>query len=249
MPGWLAAHLFLRVLDGLAVLRGMGVVFGQLGAGNVRVVGVGDAVVGGDGEARWRGRGYPDVRFVGLEDARILEPGEKQGGVDVRGFLGMLEEVVRRRGDGAPSVDVLGDAHSMAGVVRDVRALLASTEVLKMENVERELRPKLEEVRSTGPETVLDELLKLLHEDLVTEKELDDAMRDPVVLRFKTKREELQRVIGNDPVVMGSGGHAGMKTMRIMVLRFTGRRNKFLRAVGEGDVDGEGDVKMEDHEI
>jgi hypothetical protein len=93
----------------------------------------------------------------------------------------------------------------------------------------------------------------LLHVDLATDAEFEHALREPTVLKFDAKHEQFVKIIAKEPIVMWSGGHAGMKTWRIMVMSFTARKKEFLRIIGEGDmeeedVDIDGDIEMDTDE-
>ena len=96
-----------------------------------------------------------------------------------------------------------------------------------------ELQARAVDIRHEGPETIPWNLMKLLHADLVTADELDRAVRAPLALRLTARREAMAKVLGDIPVIMGGRGHAGMKTPRIMVLRFVRRKMEFMNAIGQ----------------
>jgi hypothetical protein len=135
-----------------------------------------------------------------------------------------------------------GDGAETA-LLRKVQIILAGSS-LGVDHIRAQLAPRLGQMRHEGPDTIPQELMHLLHSDLVTGPELDRAARDPVVIKFQAKKKEMRRIVQDVPVVMGGAGNAGMKTQGIMVMRFTSRKRKFLEAMGEGGVEEDEDVEM-----
>lgn len=87
-------------------------------------------------------------------------------------------------------------------------------------------------------------LVRLLHVDLVTGEEMEHAMREPVLLVFNARHEEFVRAVAGEPVVMGLGGYAGMRTNRVMAMRFTSRKADFAR-IGREELDEEEEMDVD----
>lgn len=112
---------------------------------------------------------------------------------------------------------------------------------------------RLMDPRNEGPHYVVYPLAKALHNDLAEENDVGHALRESTVLRFEAWHEDFVRIIAHEPVAMGAGGHAGMKTKRTLVVQFTARKREFGRLVsGESadeevgeDVDMDADAERE----
>jgi hypothetical protein len=254
VPGWFLAHVFLGLLGAAAFVQEEGVTHGHISSRNV-VLNLYPTYL------HHRYRGYPDVQLVDFGGAGPL--GEEDG--DAKKVLEVVEEVVSMWSDCAPFLvmmqgDVVSDEPILL-VLQDVRRLLQSDAPLTIAGIRARLEPKLIDIRHTGPEHIPRNLVKLLHSDLATGVEFEHALREPTTIRFGNKHEQFVRIMAGEPVNMGSGGHAGMKTSRIMVIRFTSRKTGFLRVIGEDitaemaidvdgkdetDVDGDGEYETAD---
>ena len=141
---------------------------------------------------------------------------------DVAPFMPFINNVTGLSGEGDdPVLTQLALIRTMLSGVYDENTNLA------------ELQARAVDIRHEGPETIPWNLMKLLHADLVTADELDRAVRAPLALRLTARREAMAKVLGDIPVIMGGRGHAGMKTPRIMVLRFVRRKMEFMNAIGQ----------------
>jgi hypothetical protein len=256
IPSWLLAHICLGVLDALQYVHDCGVVLhGKIGAASV-VLRLYPTCM------HHRYRGYPDVLLFGFlgatvtaekEEGEVNEEEDEGKEEDVRSVLQVMEQVVTRWSGVAPFMGSAIDAGGGGGegdgaetaLLQKAQSILAGSSdgALGVDHVRAQLAPRLEQMRHEGPDTMHQELMHLLHSDLVTGPELDRAVRDPVVIKF-TAKEEMRRIVEDVPVVMGETGNAGMKTQGIMVMRFTSRKREFLEAIREVVVEEDEDVEM-----
>jgi len=73
-----------------------------------------------------------------------------------------------------------------------------------------DLRAELEgralDLHHDGPKTLPRYMMKMLHTDLATAAELDDAVRDPTVFTFHTRKEEARKIVENVSVEIDVAG-------------------------------------------
>lgn len=243
IPGWMVAHICLCLIGAVEFLHDDGVCHGNISAANVML----------NLYPRYfhhRYRGYPDLQLVDFRQARELD--DAGAAEDVRGLLGVMQRVIVEWSDVAAFLGVSvrgdgegeGDEDALVLLLDKLRGMWSGDAVVGLEDIKRHLVIRMEVMRNTGPEMIPRDLIKLLHADLASEEELEHAMRHPVVMKFGARKDSVKRILENAPVVMGSGGHAGMKTERIVVVRYTTRKAGFLRIVGGGDVEGVDVVEM-----
>jgi hypothetical protein len=120
------------------------------------------------------------------------------------------------------------------------------TDVEDMAEVVDELKGRLRDIRHEGPMKLPEKMVQKLHLELVTEEEVKWAFREPTVFKFTWHFEKVQAIVTDQKVCMGRGGFAGMKTKRILVVRF-GEKEAFSRIVREGgyaDTEAEADDEL-----
>lgn len=243
IPGWLVAHIFLGLIHAVEFLHRDGVVHNGMDVSNV-MLNLYPSYM------HHRYRGYPDVQIIDFSHSTSLAGADPEN--DARGLLRVVQQVITNWSDVAPflSAKAAGEGCDDALVLlsRDLHAVLGDDGTFGLEDVKQQFIIRAEDMRNTGPKTIPRDVVKMLHSDLATEEELGFAMRNPTVIKFGTKREELRRIVEGVPVEMGSGGHAGRKGGRILVMRFTARKAGFLRIVGEDEVEEVEDVEMKDFE-
>jgi hypothetical protein len=242
VPGWFLAHVFLGLLDAVTFVHSEGVAHGRISSRSI-VLNLYPTYL------HHRYRGYPDVQLVDFGGAGPLQEEDK----DARRVLEVVEEVVSMWSDCAPFLammraDVVSDEPILL-VLQQVRRLLLSNASLNIKDVRTQLEPRLIDIRHTGPEHIPRNLVKLLHSDLTTNAEFEHVLREPTIIKFDIKHEEFVRIMAGEPIVMGSGGHAGMKTGRIIVIRFISKRTGFLRIIGEDNsMDGAYEIDIDTNE-
>ncbi|KAF1913405.1 hypothetical protein BDU57DRAFT_355728 [Ampelomyces quisqualis] len=228
VPGYFLAHVFIGVLD--AVQEGGGLA-GEITAENVLVD------PHGDDDGIWRWRGWPEIVVMGLGS---VDAGD---GEEVKKTArSVLELMSRGIGEWSDSAPVFGAEAKQRAMVTDDRILLVLADVQEllrgeggeagMEEVRAKVFGRLTDIRQAGPAHLPRFLAEKVHSDLVTDDEMRRALREPTVLTFKNRHAAFVRIIADEPVDMGSGGHAGMKTSRILVIRFTSRKEAFSRMRG-----------------
>jgi hypothetical protein len=148
-----------------------------------------------------------------------------------------MEEVIRQWSDLSPYVRFVERNYDMDDpltlILKNICRLSRPTEPLDLEGVRAHLEAKFIDSRHNGPEYLPRYLVELLHSDLAIDTQFEHALRQPTVIKFATKHEVFVRIVAREPVVMGNGGHAGMKTSRIMVMQFAVRKGDFASIVGE----------------
>jgi hypothetical protein len=183
----------------------------------------------------WQFRGWPEVVVWPRDDSD-------------EDVLWIMEQVAATWSDCVPFMDTQGDDEPLLVLLREVKALRREGGVT-LDGVRERFTGRLEDMRLLGPAELPVEMLRHMHADLATDREIEVAMRAPTVIRFERRYEAFLKLVAGERVDMGSGGHAGMKTVRIMVVRFGARKNQFLRIVGVDngpweaeDADGEYEV-------
>ncbi|KAH7062940.1 hypothetical protein BKA63DRAFT_189377 [Paraphoma chrysanthemicola] len=241
LPSWFIGHVFLHLLTALEILGADGVVHGAITADNV-VVNVYPRWFG------WRFRGYPDILLTGFSAARRLLDGAKEmdtttnthndAGADVKAYLELMIEVVSKWSDCAPfipkaTVDgVMVSNDPVLLLMQAAREMLEGNQTPSLADVKSRLGAELERLRSEGPHGVPATLMKVLHSDLATEEEFRRGAVETTVLKFGARKEEITRMLAGEMVGMGAGGHVGMRTKRILVIRFTAKKEDYERVVG-----------------
>jgi hypothetical protein len=129
-------------------------------------------------------------------------------------------------------------------MMQSVRELLAAEKGVGLGEVRMRFGATLERLRHEGPQHIPRTLFKVLHSDLATEEEFKSALREPTVLKFETRLEEAAKILAGESVVVGPGGCVGMKTKRIMVAKFTTKKEDYAKIVGMGVRDE--DMEMTD---
>jgi hypothetical protein len=239
LPNWMVAHIFIGLLEAVAFVHADGYTHGKVEAKNV-------VVNAYPTYFHHRYRGYPDVQLIDFSAAAPIAESDGGAEKDVRALLRVMGEVVCEWSDVAPFLKdegagkIMETSDPIVLLLQTVRGILAHDKVLTLDDIQREFGGQLEAIRHEGPQNVPWPMMKVLHADVATDEEMEDAVREPTVLKFATMREELRRLRDRVPVVMGLGGHAGMRTNGILVIRFKRRKAGFLRIVGEDDVDEEG---------
>ncbi|EAT78985.1 hypothetical protein HBH56_072600 [Parastagonospora nodorum] len=251
IANWMVAHIFLALLDSVAHVHASGVAHGALTSAGV-VLDVYPRVV-------WhRFRGYPDVVLSSFAAAVPIDAaGEEK---DAFAVLRVMEEVIANWSDATPFVrHAEGDADMVTDdpillVLRDIR-LLHATPSPSLVDIRAQFEVRLIDIRASGPAQLPRPTCQRLHSDLATQAEFERALREPAVIRFEDRYEDFIKIMADEPVEMGAGGHAGMKTKQIMVMRFAAKKSEFLGVIGvveearEG-TDEDGDFKWDDgHEM
>jgi hypothetical protein len=243
IPGWLVGHIAIGLMDAVQYVHDCGVPHGSISASNTMI-----NLYPTDMHHRYRG--YPDIQLIDFAGATRSWHDEVEK-IDVQALLEVIEELISKYSDVAPFLGLVTYAGVQEGedplisLLRQVRSMLASTYdgPFEMDDLRKQLAPRLEQMRHDGPETLPRDLMKLLHSDLVTGPELERAVQGPLVIRFQAKKEEMRKIVEDVLVEMGGAGFAGMKTHGIMVVRFTRRKKLLLVAIGEASLEQE-DVEM-----
>jgi len=76
----------------------------------------------------------------------------------------------------------------------------------RYDDLRAELEGRALDLRHDGPNTLPRYMMKMLHADLATAAELDDAFRDPTVFTFRTRKEEVRKIVENVSVEMIEAG-------------------------------------------
>jgi hypothetical protein len=119
-------------------------------------------------------------------------------------------------------------------ILRDVQRLL-QRERLTMNDIIQEFVLRFNSIRQMGPEHMSRTMVEKMHADLVMSEEMVYVLRKPIILEFVWRVEAFGRIVNRDKVQMGVGGFVGMKTERILVVRFREKKGAFLRIVGEDE--------------
>lgn len=245
VPNWLVAHIVLALLDSVAYVHAAGFSCGEIGAESV--------VLNAYPRVLWyRYRGYPDIL---LSDLSASQPLSDAGAVeDAKAVLQVMQELIKQYSDTAPFLDIASTSGSGETITDDaillilqsITTLLTSSAAPTLRAIRQQLQSRLIDIRHTGPETLPRPIARLMHSDLATNAEFEHALREPTVLRFTNKHEEYVKIVANEQVEMGRGRFAGMKTGRILVVRFGERKKGWLRIVGEDDMDDDEQMGMEE---
>ncbi|KAF2824166.1 hypothetical protein CC86DRAFT_420581 [Ophiobolus disseminans] len=235
ISSWHLAHIFLGLLNAASYVHDEGYAHRSLTPQDVRINLY-------PRDEKYRYRRYPDIQLVNFGTACALDAWSAQR--DVVALLKMMQMCIVDWSDSAPFLaaawlDVEGAMVTddpMMLVLRDVRQFLQG-DVPTLGEVYEMFFDRLTDLRHGGAEYMSPALTRLLHADLVTGEEMEHALREPVMLQFNTRHEAFVRVIAGEPVVMGPGGHAGMRTNRVMVMRFTNRRADFARIGQEEEME------------
>jgi hypothetical protein len=232
IPDWMLGHILLGVL-------------GQVVDG--KDVKVDDVVLDGrpQEEGTYEYRGYP-VIWVELREAWVEE-------ATARSVLKLMRDLIVGWSDVAGYIDAanrVGQQELITDepvllLLHDVVELL-KTDVEDMAEVVDELKGRLRDIRHEGPMKLPEKMVQKLHLELVTEEEVKWAFREPTVFKFTWHFEKVQAIVTDQKVCMGRGGFAGMKTKRILVVRF-GEKEAFSRIVREGgyaDTEAEADDEL-----
>lgn len=183
--------------------------------------------------------GYPDIQLVDFSSTSFLTDLNADAALeqDARDVAQVFERVIFKwSSEYLWKADLVrvGDGPSpMQRTVSEVQKLLNGEKAFGLKHLKRVLLATLEATRYLGPEEMPDVWLELLHADLASNEEMTRATRSPVVIKIKAGKEQLRRIVEGHPADMGSGGHARMRTSRIMVMRFTNRKAEFLGLVGK----------------
>jgi serine/threonine protein kinase len=230
IPGWFVAHICIGLVDAVGFLHDEGMVHGKIEASNIMLNLYATYM-------HHRYRGYPDVQLI---DFSATGPGDEDAvEEDSRGILEVMEQTIAKWSDVAPFIGFADNATGSGREGEDpLVAQLAFIEMMLAGDYDEyfnipDLRERAEDMRHEGPEMMPKTLIKLLHEDLVPATEIERAVQDPLVLKVRNHREALGKVLEDVPVTMAGKGHAGMKTERIIVMRFVRRKLEFLDAIGE----------------
>jgi tRNA A-37 threonylcarbamoyl transferase component Bud32 len=240
LASWLVAHVFIGLLESVAYIHAAGYSHGGITTDNVML----DVYP----RVMWhRFRGYPDVVLTDFSTAKRIDDAAE--GKDARAVFMVMKEVIAKYSDAAPFVEMADKDEEIVTVdpilliLHDIRVLLANQNTT-LADMREQFEARLVDIRHTGPEQLPRSLSRVLHSDLVANAEFGHALREPTMLKFDAKHEDFVKIVANERVEIGAGGHAGMKTKQIMVLRFTMRKEGFMRIVG-GDDGGDDDMDMD----
>ncbi|KAH7382413.1 hypothetical protein DE146DRAFT_792830 [Phaeosphaeria sp. MPI-PUGE-AT-0046c] len=154
-----------------------------------------------------------------------------------RSVLELIRDVVFGWSDSAPFIKAAGGqvvtTDPFLLVLGEMMGMSLGTKDVSMRGVRDRFVRRLSDVRITGPMLLPRDIAKHVHADLVTDEEMRKALTEPVVIKFERKYDGFLKLAAGKEVNMGSGGFAGMRTGRILVVRFGVRKDNFLRAVGE----------------
>lgn len=226
MADWMVAHILLALLDSVAHMHAFGVVYLALTSADVML----------DIYARvvWhRFRGYPDDA---VSSFAVVEPADAAGeGKDAMALLLVMEEVIAEW-SASPSFFRYaeeGDAEMVTDdpillALHDIRRLLA-TPSASLVNIRAQLQARLIDIRTSGPAQFPRTTYQRLRSDLATLAEFEHALREPTVIKFEDRHQDFIEIVADEPVEMGTGGHAGIKTKRIVVMRFATKKSEHWR--------------------
>jgi hypothetical protein len=232
-------------LDGVARVHETGLTLGGVKADNVLLISETGEEEEGE-KHQWRG--WPDVRLVGLEGVQEMDENGEGVKKDPKAILELMARGIGEWSDSvaffraATQNGVMETTYEMLFVLRDVQEMLGIQGV-GMEVLRDKLYDRLVDIRQAGPQELPREILEV-EEEMVTEEEMRVAVREPTVLTFNSKHEAFARIIADEPIEMGEG-HVGMKTGRVLVMRFTARKGVFSRMCG---VEPEGERSSADGE-
>jgi hypothetical protein len=234
IPAWMVAHVLLGILDDVHDEESL------FKAQDVRLDMYGDG-----SDDVWKYRGYPSIH--------VNVPTSYATGLAARAILELMCQTIVQWSDCAAYIKSTQEAGQeeivnedpVLWVLHNVQRLLRRSR-LTMDDVRREFKNRLVDLRHTGPMHMPRSLVQNLHADVVTDEELAHALREPTRVKFRSKVDAFKKIVNGDGVQMSEGEFAGMKTVRILVVRFNKRRDDFARIMGEvKDGSKDNDVEME----
>ncbi|EUC40968.1 hypothetical protein COCMIDRAFT_107438 [Bipolaris oryzae ATCC 44560] len=203
IPDWLMAHTCIGLIEAVEFLHEHSLVHGRIEASNVMLSLYPVYMY-------HRYRGYPDVQLIDFSDSALT--GVKDTALDVRGVLIVMEEAMLKQSDtapcGMPRRDVRGRTREKQGeqnpLLAQIRNMTAADYEgdMDMQGLRRSLMGIAEDIRHAGPETMPRDIMRLLHADLTTARELECAMRNPLVLKLRSKKEATKAVTDNGLVAV-----------------------------------------------
>ncbi|KAH7549090.1 hypothetical protein BM1_10475 [Bipolaris maydis] len=201
IPEWLMAHICVGLIEAVEFLHEHGLVHGRIEASNV-MLSLYPVYM------HHRYRGYPDVQLIDFSDcasaAAIVTA------LDVRGVLTVMEETMVKQNNAAPSGrskrDVRGrtrekqvEQNILLAKIRDMTAADYEGD-MNMQGLRKSLVGIAEDMRHIGPETMPRDIMRLIHADLTTDGELKCAVRNPLVLKMRSKKQATKAIGDDEPV-------------------------------------------------
>ncbi|OAL03257.1 hypothetical protein IQ06DRAFT_105268 [Phaeosphaeriaceae sp. SRC1lsM3a] len=225
VPSWFLAHIFVELIEAVceADIKSML----DIDAVRLNMHPIGNFV-----EDTYRFRNWPSLALdIACADHVMVDDDEV-----ARCVLEMVRDVMLAWSDSAPFV-------TTAGLIMETTdpLLLVLGQMIKMSTSERDvslqdLRSRfvghLSDIRITGPIELPSSIKEYVYADLVTNEDMKKATSKPVVIKFERKYEAFLKLTAGEELEIGSGGFAGMRTGRIMVVRFGRLRTTFLVRVG-----------------
>lgn len=225
VPSWFLAHIFVELIEAVceADIKSML----DIDAVRLNMHPIGNFV-----EDTYRFRNWPSLALdIACADDVMVDDDEV-----ARCVLEMIRDVMLAWSDSAPFV-------TTAGLIMETTdpLLLVLGQMIKMSTSERDvslqdLRSRfvghLSDIRITGPIELPSSIKEHVYADLVTNEDMKKATSKPVVIKFERKYEAFLKLAAGEELEIGSGGFAGMRTGRIMVVRFGRLRTTFLVRVG-----------------
>lgn len=238
-PSWFLAHVFFELIEAVCD----GGVKKEVSAEHVRL----NIHPGKDEEEEWGFRSYPSI----ILDTATAPPEPFPEAV-ARGVVELIRDIVFEESDSAPFIRAAGSVmvttDPLLLILGEMQEMLTSGTPFDVQDLGARFRGRLSDLRVTGPERLPRDIAQHVHADLMGGEELDKGMKEPVVIKFEEKYDEFLKLDAGEEVRMGEGEHAGMRTGRIMVVRFGARKADFLTAVGETVEDEEEeDVVLENY--
>ncbi|KAF5845438.1 hypothetical protein GGP41_003046 [Bipolaris sorokiniana] len=203
IPDWLMAHICIGLIEAVEFLHEHGMVHSKIEASNV-MLSLYPVYM------HHRYRGYPDMQLIDFPDC--ASAAAKDTALDVRGVLTVMEETMVKQNDAAPSGrskrDVRGRTRKKQGdqnpLLAQIRSMTAADYEGGMDS--QGLRMSLvgiaQDMRHVGPETIPRDIVRLFHADLTTAAELECAVRNPLVLKVRSKKQTTKAVGEDRPVAM-----------------------------------------------
>lgn len=234
VPNYLIAQIFLGLLDALEVLHAAGYAHNNLTLSNVML----NMYPKG---SQYRYRNYPDVLLVGWSHAKPISCSGIEE--DARGMLRIMVDLIRTCSDVSrflrpkAAFKTMISYDAMVSLLHDMEEVLIDDGMFGLENVRQQFGVRFEEIRNMGPSRLSYSLLKLLHSDLVSDAELESALREPLKSKTKRSREEMQEPTQDERAAKKRKGCAGRKT-KLTKLRFTTRKRELQRII---EMDGAGE--------